>query len=325
MKERRKKILLIGPYPPPEGGVSVHIQRLLQRSVSNEGIELAVCDLKRGLFIDENENLHGLFSAFRFFLSSDTVHLHLSHPLKSVIGRIVKLSGKKLIYTQHNPREESVKSTEKIIRLSDKVIFVYKNADEKDRLVIPAFIPPKKLTALPEELSKLFNGRKVMVTMSSAAKTNLPENDLYGFDIVLSSLNKISSAEKLLMLFVDVNGVFEKKYAPLILKLQKELGDRILLRYISGSIDFPALLSKADIFIRATLTDGDSIAIREALSLGARVVASDCVERPDGCLIFKSRDAVDLALKISEALKAGRLVFEQDDNSDKLFGLYLSL
>ena len=58
------------------------------------------------------------------------------------------------------------------------------------------------------------------------------------------------------------------------------LQERVFVYRSSGSIQ-PAL-KKCQMLFRPTTTDGDSNLIREALSLGTPVLASDSVERPVG-------------------------------------------
>jgi glycosyltransferase involved in cell wall biosynthesis len=324
VKGNKKKVLLIGPYPPPEGGVSIHLQRLLRKSATHPGLELAILDISRMKFVDQNENSSGAFSALKFFLSASIVHIHLSHPIKSFIGQIVKLFGKKLFYTQHNPRMADDSSTRNVIRMSDKVIFVYKDERYPERLVIPAYIPAENDSILPEEIEKLCEGRRVVVTLGTAPLSQSDSDDVYGFDIILNSIEKLQVEEKCLFLFVDVNGTFKKRCKQRIVELQNKVGSNILISYLSSGIDFPALLKKADVYIRATRSDGDSLAVREALNTGAIVVASDCSIRPNGCVLFETGDADALALKVSEALKGGRKVFVQEDYSERLLALYLS-
>jgi hypothetical protein len=50
------------------------------------------------------------------------------------------------------------------------------------------------------------------------------------------------------------------------------------------------LLAKSTVYLRPTTTDGDSLAVREALSFGVPVVASDSAFRPPGTILFRSRD-----------------------------------
>ena len=54
-------------------------------------------------------------------------------------------------------------------------------------------------------------------------------------------------------------------------------------------------LSQADAFIRATLSDGDALSVREAMSLGTQVIAYDTGQRPSGSRLFSKRDPRSLA------------------------------
>ncbi len=61
----------------------------------------------------------------------------------------------------------------------------------------------------------------------------------------------------------------------------------------------PTLLwRKSDIVLRPTLTDGDSLVVREAINEGTYVIASDVTERPEDVILFKSENIDDLSNKI---------------------------
>ena len=65
--------------------------------------------------------------------------------------------------------------------------------------------------------------------------------------------------------------------------------------FVTEAIEESASLwREADVVIRATNTDGSSLTVLEALSLGVPVVASDCAERPRGAVLFRTRDRSDL-------------------------------
>src|SRR5205085_5560132 len=63
-----------------------------------------------------------------------------------------------------------------------------------------------------------------------------------------------------------------------------------------------AIIARSDVFVRATFSDGDAISVREAISLGTPVVASDVVSRPAGTLCFKTGEAMDLAAKVDSLI-----------------------
>ena len=63
-----------------------------------------------------------------------------------------------------------------------------------------------------------------------------------------------------------------------------------------------ALISACDVFLRPTLEDGDSISVREALSLGVPVVASRVGTRPAGAILFQPGDVEEMVAKIELAM-----------------------
>jgi glycogen synthase len=72
-----------------------------------------------------------------------------------------------------------------------------------------------------------------------------------------------------------------------------------------GECERPALLGamqRLDVFVRPTYFDGDASSVREAQALGVRVVASDTDFRPDGVRRFPCGDADALATAIDDAL-----------------------
>jgi len=63
-----------------------------------------------------------------------------------------------------------------------------------------------------------------------------------------------------------------------------------------------ALMSASDVFVRPTLEDGDSISVREALSLGVPVVASRTGTRPAGTILFQPGDVGEMLSKVELAM-----------------------
>jgi glycosyltransferase involved in cell wall biosynthesis len=66
------------------------------------------------------------------------------------------------------------------------------------------------------------------------------------------------------------------------------------------------LIARADVLLRTTRYDGDSVAVREALALGTPVVASDNRMRPPGVHLYPVGDVNALEQAIETALAAGR-------------------
>jgi glycogen(starch) synthase len=70
--------------------------------------------------------------------------------------------------------------------------------------------------------------------------------------------------------------------------------------------DFIALLNASDVFLRSALVDGDSMSVREALSVGIPAVASDAGFRPDGVMLYKRDSAEEMAARLEEAFSTPR-------------------
>ena len=321
MKNSNIKVLIIGPYPPPEGGVSVHLKRLLKKSSEYSSPELAIFDPGRRIFVSNNIISYNIITVIKYFLAANIVHIHSSHRYKLLIGRITKLFGKKLLFTIHNPRELENVATKNLLKISDKTIYVFRDENYPERLVIPAYIPSiVKADNIP--FVKL--ERKLIVAMGSTPKSQSDNEDIYGFNILIEAIPYFKSELNCLIVFVDVNGTFESRYRSKIEALNKPDSNSEFL-YLSTGIDFPAILKQTDVYVRPTTSDGDSIAVREALDAGAIVVASDCVIRPTGCLLFQTNDVIDLGTKISEAFGMERKVYKQVDFSGTIFNIYAGL
>lgn len=88
------------------------------------------------------------------------------------------------------------------------------------------------------------------------------------------------------------------------------------------------LIAGADVLLRTTRYDGDSVAVREALALGTPVVASDNGMRPAGVHLYPVGDVAALERAIESALAAGRTVGERDAdarNIDAVLDVYREL
>lgn len=89
-----------------------------------------------------------------------------------------------------------------------------------------------------------------------------------------------------------------------------------------------SLWQVSDLVIRATVTDGNSLSIYEALSIGIPVIASDCVPRPEGVVLFRTRDFDDLYRKVKtvllnvEEFKTKTKDLNIKNNADEIIKLY---
>jgi glycosyltransferase involved in cell wall biosynthesis len=90
-----------------------------------------------------------------------------------------------------------------------------------------------------------------------------------------------------------------------------------------------SLIRAADVVVRSTFADGDSIAVREALALGVPVVASDTAFRPEGVALFQKGNSADLhrQLKVTIGNPSRGVIPEMHGSqpAETLWRLYLQL
>jgi glycosyltransferase involved in cell wall biosynthesis len=312
---KTKKLLLIGPLPPPAGGVSIHIWRLAHLLIDDINID----------FIDEsnvikpqyfNLRTYALFPYLKKIRKADLLFIHSGSNLVRYIHLITgKIFSRKMILTLHcYPfRKNFILKyiDECFYRLADKVIVV--NADILERIKLPAvktlikhaFLPPV-MTEEPELpyaiLEKLDADKKAgkLILCSNAWRLDIYNNqDLYGVDLCIE-VTKMLVEKGVPVSFVfnistiDQFQVQYDNYQKMIRHLNLE--NNFIL--INERLSFVRIMEKSDIVLRPTNTDGDSLTIREALYLGKPILASDIVQRPDGTVLFKSRDILDLEKKL---------------------------
>jgi glycosyltransferase involved in cell wall biosynthesis len=163
--------------------------------------------------------------------------------------------------------------------------------------VLPAFLSNQGPQASPEPGLVAWIGR--YRPLLSTALFFRPE---YGFDLLVACLARLSrlypSFGCLVMGSGEQRAEAEKQIR------EAGLEESVLLLGDVKHEACLALMSVCDVFVRPTLEDGDSISVREALSMGVPVVASRVGTRPAGVILFDPGDlegmlaAIELALAV---------------------------
>jgi hypothetical protein len=110
-------------------------------------------------------------------------------------------------------------------------------------------------------------------------------------------------------------------YSSFLQKRKISLGSNI--EVLTGIHSFCRVLEKSDLFLRITTTDGDSLSVKEALSLDVRVLASNVVKRPNGVCLF-SDSFLSLESEIIQCIKKTEKYHFQDSALEDLLTLYNS-
>lgn len=328
------KLALVGNWPPPYGGVAVHVAALA-RALRARGDDVAVLDLGTGGHAGPGLRpargparlaaaLAGAAAEGRL------VHLHTnganarSWMVALAAGRARRPLGPRPLLTLHSgsapaflragPAQRAIARAAcagfgAVVAVNVEIAAALASAGvDRPVTVLPAFsaevlerpAPPPRLAAFRAAHAPLF----------AAA---LAPSPIYGADLLAAAFERLRAHLPGAGLAVFGAGTEAAAWnGPGRLGL--------------GEIDHGealAVIGEADVFVRPTLADGDAITVREALALGCAVVASEVGHRPAGCLTFPLRDGKALLARLSEAAARGRAARVPPPRGfDRLFALY---
>lgn len=155
---------------------------------------------------------------------------------------------------------------------------------------IPGFIPPNTNGKhIPKEVYDFFSGKsKKLITCGEV--TQYGTYDTYGIWDLLDVFEKLQDVfpDTGLVIYayeMDPRGPKAVEQFRSVIQ-SKGLQDSVFI--YESTVELWPALSISDIYIRNSTKDGDANSIREALSLGVPVVASDCAPRPEPTITYET-------------------------------------
>ncbi len=337
------RVLLIGDYPPPHGGVAIHVQQL-HRFLRGRGVEAKVLDIGKGgrpapdVIPVPSLAKFGLRLA-GFLNAGWTVHVHTSgnNPKSWMLAAAAGVPAPRSprIITLHSGllpdflagssarralARAALAGYSRVVAVSPavKAALVGCGVPEEKLLVQPAFcasqVKPGPVTAAVEQ------ARARRAPLLAMAHHPSP---VYGRRVMFRALRMLARELPGVGLAVFGPGMRTPEFA-------RDARETHVAPYLEdlGELEHEevlGLLSRCDAFIRPTTHDGDAISVREALALGVPCVASDVCARPEGTYLFQSGQAPALALRVRQALVEGPLESASPDAGPVMLGLYTEL
>lgn len=327
--KKTRSIAEVGVYPPPAGGISVHIERLCDH-LEQKQVPFIIYD-GNGENGEKNRavvpipEIEKWSWRYLFQKNEDIIHNHFLRWQMRFTLSLLKLKGKKVVHTIHSLRNDSEQlgMAQRMMvyltgLLSDHFIAV--SEEVKDKLlelkipekkisVIPAFIPPMTdtkadLERIPAYILDMFDRYRQVIVANGGVGNLYNGDELHGLDLCIDMFSKLARENKQLGFIYCMTHIVDQD----LLDRYKErliahgLEERFLLVY--EKIPFYPLIQKSALFVRPTVSDGDAISIREALYFGTPTVSSDVVRRPNGVVTFTNRDAEDFTKVCREVLHA---------------------
>jgi|GEM_PF-185093 len=323
------KIGLIGSCPPPYGGVTVHVQRLMKK-LDEYHIDYVLYDILGGQGQQKNSRIiqirHPKLWILKYFFSgtSEIIHNHTTDWRGQVLVGLMGLLGKKTVSTLHS--ERLVKSWKDYNVIKRKIIqialqsttsLIVVNAHIREFCIslgvnpdkvflIPAFIPPepeeKEIQEIPQKIRDFIDTHDPLISANAFKIKFFKNEDVYGIDLCIELCSRLKQKRDTVGFVFFLPQTGDTHYFSTLQQrlIDLHLQDNFL--FVTEPYPFYPLLLKSSVFIRPTNTDGDAISLREALYFGIPSVASDVVTRPEGTILFKNRNIDDLSGKVQDLL-----------------------
>lgn len=318
------KIIQVGLYPPPYGGVSIHLSRLMEQ-LNDHGRDALLIDLSACKKSVSRVKTLPWWRAllFLFFTTRSIVHGH-NYSIRNLFFYWTLHFRHRVILSFHNERHVDVLFARRtsfsgkiilcILRKIDGVVVDNKRSLDVARQclgpsfnlrLIPEFIAPRAVPDVEDPQIVEMRKRYSFLLASNAFMISFYNGeDLYGLDILIDTISRLWHDDRLdvgMVVLLPTIGN-ETYYQQLCDRLRcQQIADRFC--FIREPLKEASSLWKiSDLVVRATNTDGNSLTVWEALGQGTPVIASDCVERPNECVLFRTRDVEDLRRAIKRVL-----------------------
>jgi glycogen(starch) synthase len=315
------RVLQLGPYPPPHGGVQTNLVAIRSLLLSR-GIHCTVVNVTRHRRPDADDvyypkgplELLWLLARLRY----DVIHQHFGGMLTR---RILALSlactlrpGVRSVMTFHSggypstPEGQSLSPNSFagfVLRRFDGLIGVnpeimkffekMRVLPQCTRLISPySFLTEPSSDYFPEPLATFFAAHNPVLVSAGQLE---PEYDL---PLQIEAMPHIRTRFPSAGLVMLGSGSLKDELCTRI--RQQPCAEHILLPGDVPHTTTMEAMFRSRILLRTTLYDGDAISVREALQLGTSVIATDNAMRPAGVRLIPKSDLSALLVAIEQQL-----------------------
>ena len=318
------RVVQLGPYPPPHGGVQTNLVAI-RDYLRFAGQECDAINLTRF----RRENADGVYyprsarelAGLLWRLPADILHLHfggdLTPRLLGLLFLCTLLPGRKTVLSFHSGgypgspagrtaapgtlRGYVFRRLDGVIAVNPEIAAMFRKfgvPQERIRTILPFVVrTPDPALRMPQALEDFFaSHRPVLLTVGLLE----PEYDLpMQIDVMGEILARFPRAG----LVIAGAGSLEES-------LRRQIGGKAYAGHILlyGDMPHPVTMRATldcDALLRTTLYDGDSVSVREALYLGTPVIATDNGLRPAGVVLIPPADPGRLRDAVCELLARG--------------------
>ena len=325
-------VLQLGPYPPPEGGISRNML-VIRDELLAQGHRCSIIATSRSSTVIDEPNVYHPRSPLALIallrkLKFDVLHLHIGGDVTtrvlglafacSIFGRggsvlTLHSGGFAVSADAETARQASLAGRvfrlfSRVIAVNAKLADVFKRFGATRIVVIPPYAlkRPDSNVAVPDELAAFCGSHTpLLLAVGGLERDYDPLLQIEAMKEIIAGLPNAG-----LMIVGDGSMKSEVETAA----AASGCSDAIML---AGNVEHAVtlhLMRDADIALRTTLFDGDAISVREALFLATPVIATDTGDRPEGVHLIEIGDKDALVKKIREIGASTKA--EQDDQPD---------
>ena len=316
------RVVQIGPFPPPHGGVQSNLVAIRQ-FLRSRGIFCGVINLTRFRRPDSDDVYYPgnpvQVVALLFRLRYDIIHIHFGG---NITSRLLALwfvcsliPGKKTVLTFHSGGYPSSKEgqtarprtwrgfifrrLDRIISVNDEMVAMFQRfgvRSDRIRLIAPhAFVPPSPQQAR-SDIADFFQSHSPVLATVGGLETE------YDIPLQIEVVGRLLPRFPRLGLLIIGAGSLEREIREMI--GSKPYSSHLLLCGDVTHADTLRVIQDCSILLRTTFYDGDSIAVREALHFGTPVIATKTALRPAGVHLIPVSDQ-DACRRMVEQLLNG--------------------
>jgi len=322
-----KNILIIGPCPPPLGGVSIHIQRVSTKLRSQKNLVF-----HHNMAQHYKNKLSSGISLIKnlYRTKPDLVYYH--EPTRSLKKLFVTLLfspliGYKVITVDHNCRKLYTFSKfkrflfRKLIKRVEQVVVIGNTTDQcyqenaiplnENYSIESPFLHPDLsqeevlIKAFPSSVKTFIEQHTPLLTTAIFTTVRYKNKDLYGVDLCIDLVEELKKDYPSIGFLCGICKIETQEQKENFALLRKEIEKRGLVPhfyFFIDKIEIWPLIKRSDLFVRPSRSDSFGISIQEALSFNVPAVASDVCLRPANTILFKANDKEEFIEKSKKAL-----------------------
>ncbi|MFH1898228.1 MAG: glycosyltransferase [Candidatus Desantisbacteria bacterium] len=321
--DSRKKILEIGPYPPPIAGIQMRMKALLEY-ILESGYECKLLNIGESRrikiqgVIDVQNVWDFAWNVFKYLLKGYVIHMHINGKSLKSIWMALYTQGMSCIFfrraflTFHAGSEQQYfpKNKKVLLTIGYYLIFVFSK-----KIICNAQAVKEKIMEYGISGEKIVPIQGFSIRYLQFEKVELPKKieeilqqhtpilfsytwfwEEYTVDVFIDVIEKLREIHPRMGVII-VSRSNEGKEEFLSTIRERGLDDII---YVSNNIShdaFLTLIKRVTLYVR-TPKDGISSSVLESIMLKIPVVASECGCRPPEAVTFQFGDKDDMLAKI---------------------------